>query len=267
MGSGGGTQRGNNRKASEMEFKCAHLLHLACLSLLRRPPLVHPFQAAFLVPRRRRAYYTQAFIMSGISFEAYNQRKINRWALHRLVGKFQESNTPLAKRHEQDLKYTALTLYNEMIDALRKGKLRTISLIRIVVDTSKIIEETTLTEEKIGSLETYYKDYLYKFYFEEGDNYRHTYRLPNKVDSFERFGKKTDRVKDIALTIVMEMYSEDQINRKEVMEEVNKAKELTFNTLEEIEKAYDEDLINREEYLRRCRELFRPRIEASKHSG
>ena len=69
------------------------------------------------------------------------------------------------------------------------------------------------------------------------------------------------------MTVVMEMYSIDQINRKEVMEEVNKAKELTFNTLAEIEKAYDEDLINRDEYLRHSRELFRPRIETSREAA
>lgn len=199
--------------------------------------------------------------MTCTSFEACNQRRVNRWALHRLVGKFHGGNHLLAKQHERDLRYTALTLYNGIIDALRKGQLRNLSLIGFVVHTSKFIEETTLTREKIGGLESQYKDFLYHFYFEEGADYRHNYRLPNKVDTFARFGRKTDRIKDVALMIVREMYSDDQINRKEVMEEVGKQRAVVFNTFEEIEKAYDDDVIDRDGYMRHCREFFLLRVK------
>ncbi len=194
------------------------------------------------------------------TFEAYNQRKINRWALHRLVSKFHGGNPLLVKQHERDLRYTALTLYNGIIDALRKGQLRDLSLIGFVVNTSKFIEETTLTREKIGGLESQYKDFLYHFYFEEGADYQHNYRLPNKVDTFERFGRKTDRIKDVALTIVREMYSDDQINRREVLAEVG----VVFKTFEEIEKAYDDDVIDRDGYMKHCRDFFRLRVKNSR---
>lgn len=197
-------------------------------------------------------------MMSGISFQAYNQRKVNRWHLHRLVGKFQDANTPIGKQHVKDLKHTAIALYNSIIDALRKGRIQSISFIQIVTDASKHIEETTLTREKIGPLEKHYKDYLLSFYFEEGENYRHTYRKPNKVDTFERFGKKTDRVKDIALTVVQEMYEQDHLYRKEMMEEVNKTKENSaesvcggrlIDDVNEAFQAFSNGKITKEEYM------------------
>lgn len=94
--------------------------------------------------------------------------------VHKLVGKFQEPNTWLAKSHEQDLRFTSLTLYNSIIDALREGRGITcgISIIDKVIEVSDIIEETTLTKEKIGRLETYYyKQSLIRFYFREGSDY------------------------------------------------------------------------------------------------
>ena len=196
--------------------------------------------------------------MSGISFEAYNQRKVNRWALHRLVGKFQDANTPIGKQHVKDLKHTAITLYNSIIDALQKERIQLISFIQIVTDTSKHIEETTLAREKVGPLEKHYKDHLFSFYFEEGEDYQHTYRIPNKVDTFERFGKKTDRVKDIALTVVQEMYEQDHLYHKEIMEEVNKKNENTkenvcggglINDINEAFQAFSNGKITKEEYM------------------
>jgi hypothetical protein len=155
--------------------------------------------------------------------------------IHRLVGKYQEPNTSLAKKHEQDLRYTALTLRNEIIDELRNKASLTSSLIDKVLQISKVIEETTLTREKIGFLEDYYKRAIKKFYYEEGQDYKNNYRLPNKVDNFKAFVRKDDKIKDAALVLIMEMYEQDQINRKELAEEIDNQKK---------EKMIDVDKVN-----------------------
>lgn len=82
------------------------------------------------------------------------------------------------------------------------------------METSEIIKEVPLTREKVGWIENYYKEKLVQFYFDEGSDYNHNYRLPNKVDSFKAFRRKTDRIKDATMMVVMKMYSVDQNNRK-----------------------------------------------------
>ena len=65
-----------------------------------------------------------------------------------------------------------------------------------------------------------YKTQLRRFYFEESEGYMHDYRLPNKAKTFKQFIKKNNQVKQCACEIVTAMYREDQVNRKELQEEI-----------------------------------------------
>ena len=147
--------------------------------------------------------------------EAYNNKKVNRWAFHRLVGKYQEPNTSIAKQHEQDLKYMTLVLYNSIINGLRKANFR--SFFDVVVETSQFIEGSDYVKERDRSLECTMKQSLRYFYFEDSDDYRFDHRRPTKADTFKRFAsKKTNRVKDCAITFVMEMYKQDRIKQQQL---------------------------------------------------
>ena len=93
--------------------------------------------------------------------------------IHTTVGKFQEPNMAWAKRHEKDLCDTILTLENELMNDLWKGKGAGcgIPIITRVAEISDIIEETTLTKVKVGHLERNYKEVLVKKQFHKGAEY------------------------------------------------------------------------------------------------
>lgn len=138
------------------------------------------------------------------------------------VTKYEVTCSVSGKAHINDLRHTSLTLRNSLIQWLRTGGNRPFSIIDEILTISKIIEETTLTREKTGWLESYYKRQLVNKYFDEGADYGHQYRLPNKTNNFKAFGRKTDFVKDAAITMVLEMYEQDQINRQEMIHEIGK---------------------------------------------
>ncbi|CAB9500265.1 expressed unknown protein [Seminavis robusta] len=141
--------------------------------------------------------------------------------IHDLVNEFQEPNTSLAKRHYNDVKYTSLMLFNKIVDALRKrqrGDGAGCSWFDTVLEASKIIEETTLMREQMRDDEARYKQDLINWHC--SDEGKMMYRIPNKVKTFKQFRKKTCKVKDYAVEIVTKMYRLDQINRKEMNEEV-----------------------------------------------
>lgn len=79
------------------------------------------------------------------------------------------------------------------------------SAITGVVETSDIIKQATLTKEKVGHLKRHHKELLVKKHFHEGAECGNNYRLPTKCKDFKAFGRKTDFVKDAALTMVIEM--------------------------------------------------------------
>lgn len=163
------------------------------------------------------------------SLKQHNNRKINRRGVHQLVAKHQEPNASTAKRHDHDIKCAALTLHNSIVDSSRKGRIDRLSFIDIVTETSAFIEETTLTKEKVGCLESTMKQNLRHFYFEDSDGCRHDHRMPTKANAFKRFSKKkTSRVKDHALTFVTEMCKQDQLDRKAVADEIRE-QELTVS--------------------------------------
>lgn len=74
---------------------------------------------------------------------------------------------------------------------------------------------------KIENVVSHCKDFLIQFHFHEGADCSNNCRIFNKVDDFEDFGRKTDKVEDAAMTIVTEVCSVDQIHRKEMMKEAH----------------------------------------------
>lgn len=135
--------------------------------------------------------------------------------------------------HANDLKYTCLTLRNELIAWLRKAGCGKMNVIDRVLQISNVVEESTLTREKVGHLESYYKSVLLQKYFDEGADYQHNYRLPNKA-TFKGFGNKRDFVKDVAVTIVLEMYEIDQQCKEEMRIEINGVGALGLIDLDEL---------------------------------
>ena len=126
------------------------------------------------------------------------------------VAKWNKGNNKAFNEHYKDLKYTSLTLYNAIVNALNKHELNDLDFIDVVLNVSKTIEEATLTREKVGMLQQTYKDQLFYFYYVEGAEYPNLYRKPVPAKTFEAFRHKDNRVKDYAITIVGEMYYEDQ---------------------------------------------------------
>lgn len=119
--------------------------------------------------------------------------------IQKVVREFQGG---LVRDHYKDLKYTCLILFNKIVDGLRKGNLGGISFVDTVLEASNIIEETTLMREQIKSDEAAFKRDMIYWYLED-DLEKMTYRIPSKVDTFDRFrDKKSNKAKDYAIEIV-----------------------------------------------------------------
>ena len=145
--------------------------------------------------------------------------------IHKLVNEFQEPNTAHAIKHYNDLKHTVMLLFNALIDRLRNRGFHGFSFVDYVLTVSNVIEETTLMRKQVESDESDYKRDLIHWYI-EGEGAREAgYRLPTKVKTFHAMAKKRrNKAKDIALDFVIKMYRLDQINRKEMSEEIKGVK-------------------------------------------
>ena len=136
--------------------------------------------------------------------------------IQKVVREFQGG---LVRDHYNDLRYTTLMLFNAIVDGLRKGRMP--SFVDIALATSKKIEETTLMRDQMKEDEAMYKRELIYWHL-ESDREKMTYRIPNKVNSFEGFRKKKScKVKDYAVEIVTKMYRLHCINMRELQEEVD----------------------------------------------
>lgn len=123
------------------------------------------------------------------------------------VIKYNKGDDEKKEQHVHDLRYTALMVRNDMIGWLRRGCGKgKFSIIDAVLEYSKVIQRVTLTDFKVEPIEQGLKEYAVNFYFEQGADHGYNYRLPNKTNDFKRFGAKKDRVKDAAVTVVLEMY-------------------------------------------------------------
>lgn len=106
--------------------------------------------------------------------------------------------------HYNDLIYTSLTLFNSIVDSLRKGTAGP-DWIYTVLDASKVIKETTLMRELVKTDVQAYRQDLVHWHLDDDDKMLH--RIPTKVDTFARFrNKKSCKVKDYAIEIVTKMY-------------------------------------------------------------
>ena len=186
--------------------------------------------------------------------------------IHKLVNEFHEPNSAIAVEHYNDLKHAMMLLFNALIDRLRNRGFHGFSFVDYVLTVSNVIEETTLMRKQMESDESDYKRDLIHWYI-EGEGAREAgYRLPTKVKTFHAMAKKKrNKAKDIALDFVTKMYRLDQINRKQMLEEMAGSNlEEEEETIESINKLYDDDIIGREEYYVRMRAMFQKRIAAGK---
>ena len=143
--------------------------------------------------------------------------------INKVVNRFQEPNTSLAKIHYNDLIHTSLVIHNELVGAVRRGNLKG-DLMRKVLETSKVIEETTLMEQRMRGDINMYVNELFDWHVHE-DNTKMTYRIPTMAKTFDHFRKKRSKIKDCAIEIVTKMYLIDQEDRVAVKLEINKVKQ------------------------------------------
>lgn len=121
--------------------------------------------------------------------------------IQKIVREFQGG---LVRDHYNDLVYTSLTLFNSIVDGLRKGTAGP-DWIYTVLDASKVIKETTLMRELVKTDVQAYRQDLVHWHLDDDDKMLH--RIPTKVDTFARFrNKKSCKVKDYAIEIVTKMY-------------------------------------------------------------
>ncbi len=124
--------------------------------------------------------------------------------IKRVVNEFQEPDTSLAKHHYNDLIFTSMMLFNDIIDGLRKKEFN--SWVDVVLEKSTTIGETTTMRDRMHLDEEMYKNEL--LYWHLGrDNQKLPYKIPEKVDTVERFRtKKSCKAKDYAIEITTKMY-------------------------------------------------------------
>jgi hypothetical protein len=124
--------------------------------------------------------------------------------------------------HYNDIIYASLTLFNAIIKGLRCGSL-SLSFVSVVLNASKVIEETTMMRELMKGDEATYKRELVMWHLET-ESYngasKMLYRIPKKADTFARFrDKKSCKVKDFAIEVVTKMY---RIYQKDKLESAHK---------------------------------------------
>lgn len=127
----------------------------------------------------------------------------------------------LVRDHYHDLRYTSLILFNEIVSGIRRGSFK--DLYRKVLDTSKVIEETTLMEEQMRDDINTYKTEL--IHWHHNDDGKMCYKIPRMAKTFEAFrDKKSCKAKDYAVEIVTKMYRLDQEDRVAVKKEIEESK-------------------------------------------
>jgi hypothetical protein len=141
--------------------------------------------------------------------------------INKVVNEFMEPNTSHAKLRYIDLLRVSLWLYNEIVAKLRGGSLSGLDIVDFVLSKSDFIEETTLMRQQMeGDIRAYKRDLV--FFYNEGQGYRDGYKIPYSVKTIKAFNnKKANKVKDYAIELVTKMYRLDQINRREIAEEIN----------------------------------------------
>jgi hypothetical protein len=133
-----------------------------------------------------------------------------------LVCEFNEDDDT-RKKHYNDLKYTCFIIFNEIVTAIKKGAFK--DVYRKVLDTSKVIQETTMMEERMKADINTYKQEL--FYWHLDDDNKMCYKIPTAAKTLLRFRKKNCKAKDYAIEIVTKMYRINQEERVDMKREIN----------------------------------------------
>jgi hypothetical protein len=117
-------------------------------------------------------------------------------------------------KHESDLRYTTVVLYNEIVFWLdRRSEDPKLSskkyqlhrdFMECVLETSKVIEETTLMRHEVEGDERFWKNHLMDFYFNaEG----HEVNQPRLVHNIKQYRERKDnKVKTVTEEIIAKMY-------------------------------------------------------------
>ncbi len=125
--------------------------------------------------------------------------------------------------HYHDLKYTSLVIFNELVAGVRRGTFK--DIYRKVLETSKVIEESTLMEERMKIDINFYKSELIRWHVDEGRD-KMAYRIPTMAKTFVQFrNKKSCYMKDYAIEIVTKMYRIDMEDRIAVRREIEEKRE------------------------------------------
>jgi hypothetical protein len=108
-----------------------------------------------------------------------------------------------------------MVLFNFTAKGLRSGSMG--SFIDKVLETSKVIEESTLMRQQMRGDEAAYKQDMMEFYYGQ----EMQYRKPSQVNSFKASSKKKScKPKDFAIEITTKMYRLHCINIRELKEEI-----------------------------------------------
>lgn len=91
------------------------------------------------------------------------------------------------------------------------------NVVDVALRYSDVIEETTLMRMQMQSEEERIRTELTDYY--RGEEME--YKIPYQVNDFRTFGKKSNKVKEESIRLVMEMYALDQQNRLEMEQDIN----------------------------------------------
>lgn len=123
----------------------------------------------------------------------------------------QVPNTSIAKRHYNDLIYSAMMLCNKIAKGI-KNRNNGRGFVDTVLKASNVIEKATLMRHIIKGDEDFHKTHFIDFY----RGVEMECRVPYQVDDFKTFCRRDIKVKTLAIDIVTKMHGLDQINRMEV---------------------------------------------------
>lgn len=125
--------------------------------------------------------------------------------LKRAVETFQVPGTRTAKEHLHDLKFTTLRLYNAICKGLRTGDIG--CCVDIASTASNLITADSNMRQMLSTDEVNMKQLVFNFYLHEGEEHGgFNYPIPKQVKSFTSLRDKDNKVKDMALHIVIKMY-------------------------------------------------------------
>lgn len=164
----------------------------------------------------------------------------------RVVKEFEEEHFKQNKIHYEDLKKSSMMLYNDICRRIRSGA-GSGSFVDVVVKASNVIEETTLMRDRIKGDEKTYMNRMMEYY--NGDV---EVKRPYAVSNVKTFQMRENMVKDMAIEIVTKMYRIWHEERLVRYEDVK-----PDWSVKEIDKAYDEKRISKDQWCKAIREVYR----------